>query len=346
MRKIALIISTALILSTSASARERLGRDCRREVVKLCGMDMSGMKDCVKANFQKLSPECQDGIKTIVVDKIRDAGKKAGDGSKMPLRKGASEYHYGSDPAQALDYYPAPANKDLYSVHQPLVVFIHGGGWSIGNKRHKAAEKADFYNSLGYAFASLNYRLIPNAQPDGQAKDIAAALAFLRNNAATLGFDPDRIVVMGHSAGAHLASLISSDTHYLTDANVPISAIHGTILLDGAGYDVVKQMAYKDNAVQDMYVAAFTNDPATQKALSPITYASAPNTAHWLFFYDQNRADSGPQSLGLADAIKQNGADAKAIAVPNSSHMQINEDAGNAQTMIGKEIAAFLKSIL
>ena len=104
-------------------------------------------------------------------------------------------------------------------------MFVHGGGWSIGDKRTGAGVKAAHFTAQGWAFASVNYRLVPGATVEQQANDIASAIAFARIHAAENGLDPDRIVVMGHSAGAHLAALVGTDPRYLKAAGVP-TAVH------------------------------------------------------------------------------------------------------------------------
>ncbi len=344
MRKTLLMATAALVAllpMTMACAKDRIDPSCRREVVKLCGISRSKIAACLKTKIDELSPACKSAVEERVAGKIMEAGKRAGNGEKAKIAAGATEYLYGSDPAQALDFSPVADNP-----RAPLVVFIHGGGWSVGNKRSGAEGKAEFYTGLGYAFTSINYRLVPQAKPDGQAEDIAASIAYLRKNATKLGFDPDRIVIMGHSAGAHLAALTSSDTHYLTNAGIPLSSIRGTVLLDGAGYDVTKQMNYPGNKLPQVYVDAFTTDPATQKALSPVTYVGAPNVSNWLLLHVASRADSGEQSRELGAGLAKNGATTKVVSVPDSTHMSVNADAGKAGSFVGNQIAAFLKATL
>jgi arylformamidase len=330
------IAATALaaMIATACMAQadgQRVSRECRQEIVKLClssaGRDRSAIRSCLMDKRDQLSDDCKGELR----ERMQQRGAQAASA------QGGAEYAYGPDARQKLDFYAGSPGKPV-----PLVVFVHGGGWSIGDKAQGTGTKPKFYNQLGYAFASLNYRLVPNATPSDQARDIASALAFLRRDAAKLGFDPDHIVLMGHSAGAHLVALVSSDTRYLAQANVPLGAIKGSILLDGAGYDVAKQMQFKQNRVAGMYEAAFTNDPATQKSLSPITYAAAPNTSRWLILHVASRDDSGAQSNALASALKAAGASVIVKPVPDSTHMTVNRDAGSAGTMVGNEISAFL----
>jgi acetyl esterase/lipase len=90
----------------------------------------------------------------------------------------------------------------------PLVIWIHGGGWSMGNK--SAVELSLQMTCHGYAVASINYRLSGAGIFPAQIFDVKAAIRYLRANAIALNVDPNRIGVFGSSAGGHLASLAAS----------------------------------------------------------------------------------------------------------------------------------------
>ncbi|MCZ8014348.1 MAG: alpha/beta hydrolase [Limnobacter sp.] len=266
----------------------------------------------------------------------------------------SSEYKYGLDPAQEVDFYPL-----LGKPQAPLVVFVHGGGWVIGDKAIGTRNKPAFYHQLGFAFASVNYRLLsktkpqenPTLSPNDQASDVAAAVGYLRNKAAQLDFDPNNIVLMGHSAGAHLAALVSANPSYLETAGVPMSAVKGAILLDGAGYDVNRQMdsiansGRKNRWATRMYEAAFGLDPKVRQELSPFTHARQPNVASWLILHVADREDSRDQSEALGNELNLNGSSATVLAVPNSSHRSVNQDAGSAESFVGKAISIFLSEL-
>ena len=84
----------------------------------------------------------------------------------------------------------------------PVAVFVHGGGWQRGDKRLMlGSAKLRHWQAAGYAVASLNYRLVPDATVEQQAADVASAVAYLKANAGGLGFDARRIALVGHSAG-------------------------------------------------------------------------------------------------------------------------------------------------
>jgi acetyl esterase/lipase len=247
---------------------------------------------------------------------------------------------YGADPLQKLDFYPAPKPGG------PIVIFIHGGAWMFGDKDQATAAKPEFLTSHGYAFATIDYRLVPKVTVADEARDVAAAVAALRKRAAALGFDPDRIALVGHSAGAHLAALVATDPSYLSDAGVPMSAIRAVSLLDGAGYDVPRQIGMAGPLLKRMYLRAFGTDPAGQQALSPTLHAASPNADAFQIFHIASRADSGTQAEELAAALNQAGTSARAITVEGRNHGQLNAMIGAEGDKTSADLLAFLRERL
>ena len=308
--------------------RERLPAECRQEIMQLCRGAQGGFRQCVRSTMPRLSDPCRKAI-----------GERMGTGGIAPA-EGTVEHAYGSDPKQRLDLVkPAGPSK------APVLLFIHGGGWSIGDKAHAAGDKARWANSNGWAFASANYRLVPQATVEQQAADIASAIAWLRAHAAGEGLDADRIVLMGHSAGAHLAALVGTDPQYLKAAKVPLRSIKGVVLLDGAGYDVAAQANAPLNLVRPMYDAAFGTDPKRQAALSPTRHAAAPNVSQWLILPVERRQDSQAQSKGLADALNRAGARASVVAIPGESHGSLNRGLGEAGDFATGQVGQFLADL-
>lgn len=240
----------------------------------------------------------------------------------------SSEHSYGTDPKQKLDFYPAQQRPNA-----PLVVFVHGGGWSRGDKGNATGQyKAPHYNALGYAFASINYRLVPDATVEQQAADLVSSVAYLRTNAKRLGINNNQIILMGHSAGAHLAALIATDPQYLRAAGLEFGHVRGVILLDGAGYDVPKQAGKAARLRLNPYEDAFGTDPVRQRALSPVSHAAAPNAAQFLILHVE-RDTSAEQSAALAKALENAGSNAQLNGVSGKGmrgHMEINRLLGKA----------------
>lgn len=238
----------------------------------------------------------------------------------------AVELQYGKHPLQKLDYWkPKQAGS-------PLVVFVHGGGWKRGDKRNATGEhKPAHYLGQGYAFASINYRLVPDATVEQQAQDVAQAVAHLIGRSDSLGFDPQRIVLMGHSAGAHLVALVGTDMRYLKEARLSPGSLCGIIPIDGACYDVGPQIAQAGRLMRDTYVEAFGEDPQRQATLSPTRQASAPNAPAFLILHVQ-RPDGSAQSRALAEALRQAGTSAEVRAFEGNGlkgHAEINRRLGD-----------------
>jgi arylformamidase len=259
---------------------------------------------------------------------------------KTDTAKGAEELAYGKDPLQKLDYWrPEKAGS-------PLVVFVHGGGWKRGDKQATELKPAH-YLAEGYAFASLNYRLVPTNTVEEQAQDIATALAYLMKQAGDLGFDKTKVVMMGHSAGAHLSALVGTDMTYLKNAGLNSKSLRGIIPLDGACYDVPKQVADGGDMMHDTYLQAFGNEQARQLALSPIHHASAPNSPAFLILHVQ-RIDGTKQSIALCDALKKAGTKAEVQGFDGfgiKGHAEINRSLGDPDYPATPVVDQWLKSV-
>lgn len=348
----ALIAAAAVaVLATPILAQQRGGArlpaECREEIVKLCGTDRTAMRTCLREKYAELSDGCQTALRERMGTRAgqRDgAGARRGPGAGGGMAQFASQrvsstVIYGAHDRQQVDVYtPDDAVGDA-----PLVVFIHGGGWSIGN-RSMVQAKPQHFKDAGYVFASAGYRLLPDSPVEQQAADIGAALQALRGQAEAGGFDPDRIVLMGHSAGAHLAALVATDPSYAEEA---FGAIRGVVLLDGAGYDVPAAMATPTLEMPNLYRDVFGTDPARQKALSPITHVGGKDAAQWLALYVAERPNSRVQSEALMAALAKAGARAEAVAIPGTDHGRMNRElgteAGKTQT---EAVDAFLARVL
>jgi acetyl esterase/lipase len=147
--------------------------------------------------------------------------------------RAASDVAYGEGRRHTLDVYTprTPAQN------RPVLVFLYGGGWSSGAKED--------YSFAGNAFAAQgfltvipDYRVYPEVRFPDFVDDAAHALRWVRDNAARYGGDPDRIVLVGHSAGAHIAMLATLDPSYAQAAGFDRDAIRGVVGIAGPyGFD-------------------------------------------------------------------------------------------------------------
>ncbi len=273
---------------------------------------------------------------------LRAAEPAAGQQAAPTAERAA--YSYGTDPLQQLDFWPAKARQPA-----ALIVFVHGGGWKRGDKRNATGTlKVEHLTQAGYAFASINYRLVPSATVEQQAADVAAAVAWLRGHAGVLGIDASRIVLMGHSAGAHLVALVGTDPQYLAAAGLSLSNLRGVIALDGAAYDVARQIADSGRLMHPTYVQAFGTEPARQRALSPVWQAAAAKSPAFLILHI-DRADGKAQSEALAQALTQAGTPAEVHGVPGTGllgHMTINRALGSADEAATPVVDDWLRRLL
>ena len=310
MMRLAIVLAVLIGSGAGLAAQERPAGPCTEEVRKLCaGRGGGGIRSCIRENWTEFSASCRSAL----LERARERG--GGADRALPTQV----VRYGDHQRQAVDYFAAAG-----AARPPLVLFVHGGGWAFGNRATTVGHKAAWFTAHGYAFASAGYRVLPDAPVEDQARDVAAAVHAVRADAARLGFDPDRIVLMGHSAGAHLAALVATDPTY---AGADFAAIKGVILLDGAGYDVASGMAGRQEAAV-LYRNAFGTDASRQRRLSPASHTAAPNAPHWLILHVAARAESGAQSRMLGDRLVASGSEADVVAVPNTTHGRLNQDLG------------------
>ena len=216
----------------------------------------------------------------------------------VPAVFGAYKRHadiaFGSDPRHRLDVYVPDKPSD---VPRPLVVFWYGGRWSTGDKsdyRFVGVALAE----LGYVAVLPNYRHYPEVKMAGFMDDAADAAHWAVEHGAQFGADPKNMVLMGHSAGAHMAALLTLDTRYLLAAGRPLPRIVGMIGLSGP-YDF---LPLTDADLQDMF-----GPPARYPDSQPINFASADAPSMLLIHGLKDESVAPKNSINLAAALRAKG---------------------------------------
>jgi acetyl esterase/lipase len=226
---------------------------------------------------------------------------------------------YGGDARQRLDVYlPAAAGHD-----RPLLVMVHGGAWRFGSKQAASVvdNKLAHWSPAGVVLVSLDYRLLPQAGVEQQADDVASAVAWVQAHAAEWGANAQQLVLMGHSAGAHLVGLLSTDAALRQRHGVqPWLA---TVLLDSAALDVATIMRAPH---LPLYDKAFGADAARWATMSPTRLLTAA-TPPLLAVCASRRADSCSQAQGLADKGRPLGVMVQVLP-RDLNHGQINQQLG------------------
>lgn len=240
---------------------------------------------------------------------------------------------YGDAARQRLDVY---APRDAKGA--PIILMVHGGGWMMGDKANTSVylNKGGHYLAKGYVFVSMNYRLVPDVNPVQQAQDVALALRFVQTKAKAWGGDAQRVVLMGHSAGAHLISLVHVDPAFADDAGAgsPLAAVS----LDSGAYDVSALMKQPHSFFFDR---VFGKDKNFWRAASPI-HRIVGKPAPMLLVCSSRRKESCAQTRVFQAALAKTKAAAQ-IAAEDLSHREINVNLG-LKGAYTQRVDAFLRA--
>jgi arylformamidase len=242
---------------------------------------------------------------------------------------------YGDDVAQRLDVYRPAAARDA-----ALLFMVHGGGWQRGDKSDPRliGNKVSHWVARGLVVVSANYRTLPEADPLTQADDVARALAFVQSRAPAWGADPDRLVLMGHSAGAHLVSLVTADP--AIGLRHGVRPWRGTVALDSGAFDVERIMTRRHFALYDR---AFGADPAYWREASPVCRLREAMVAPMLIVSSTRRPDAFDQARGFAERARSLGGQVRVLAL-DVSHGEANELVG-CPGPYTEEIDAFMRAV-
>ena len=203
-----------------------------------------------------------------------------------------------------------------------LVMFIHGGGWSKGDK--ESGSSAGIFAELlnrGYTVSSIDYRLAPEYQFPAQMQDVTCAVLYLKQHAKELGIDPARIGAYGTSAGGHLASLLGTTGGHgyemgITTLNAEVAAV---VDLFGPTDLTVKF----DGSQDEIVMRAFGTTDRTSKELqqaSPIHRISADDPPFLIIHGEEDRLVPISQGESFYEALVAAGVDAEFVPVANAGH--------------------------
>jgi acetyl esterase/lipase len=250
----------------------------------------------------------------------------------------AAEYEMASRPG--LVYAEHDGTKliaDLYlpkgRSKAPVLVAIHGGGWQVGSRvfyRYWGL----FLARNGYAVFAIDYRLGKAGVYPAAVYDVKAAIQFIRAKAADFDLDPDRIGLIGDSAGAHLGALTALardqfSTAYRDDANAAVAANVKLVVGLYGVYDLLAQWTHdlatrpRDNIVEKFLGASPTQNRRIYFEASPMSYATVDrNQMHFLLIHgtDDDIVDPPSQSGAFLTALTQAGFFVRRIIIPGAGH--------------------------
>lgn len=217
----------------------------------------------------------------------------------------ARDIAYGDGPRRTLDVY-APRRTPA-----PVVVFLYGGGWDTGAKADYAfAGKA--LAAQGYVAVIPDYRLYPEVRYPGFLEDSAQAVAWAKKHAAEYGGDPDRLVLMGHSAGAYNAAMLALDSRWLGAVGMdPKTDLKGMVGLAGP-YDF---LPLRSDRLKIIF-GPEAQRPATQ----PVAYVDGGDPPLWLAHDAGDRVVDPGNMTRLAAAVRAKGGSVETKTYKGLNH--------------------------
>jgi acetyl esterase/lipase len=255
--------------------------------------------------------------------------------AEAPAVRIVHDVAYGADRKQRFDVYIPRGARNA-----PVILMVHGGGWRTGDKRSRGVvgNKVQRWSRDGFIVISVNYRLLPGTDPVEQARDVARALAEAQGRLAEWGGDPTKVVLMGHSSGAHLVALLNARPSLATSLGArPWLA---AVILDSAALDVVTTMTRPHLR---LYAQAFGADREYWREASPLHHLSA-GAKPMLLACSSLRRDSCPAATKFAAKATSLGVRTEVVPVAKS-HAAIDAELGTRGEYT-EAVEAFLRSMV
>lgn len=240
--------------------------------------------------------------------------------------------------------YAEPAlDRQVLDIHAPdgarglpVVFWIHGGGWQAGDKSGVGL-KPKVFTERGFVFVSTNYRLLPTVDMATLIEDCAKSLGWVHRHIADHGGDPNRIFVMGHSAGAQLAAILCTDDRYLRAEGVPLTSLVGCVPVDGDTYDIPAMIMthefrqkLHDLPLPEMgHRQKFGNDPKKHIDFSAVTHvAKGKGIPPFLILHVSGHPDVSAQARRLGNVLQAADVPVTVFGKRETTHVKLNDDLG------------------
>lgn len=239
-----------------------------------------------------------------------------------------------------LDLYLPSAASQVGQSGVPLVIWIHGGGWRIGSKDDLFGlygRVGEYFASCGIAWANINYRLTPRVQHPGHVEDCAAATRYLMTETQSLGTTFEKFFLAGHSAGAHLASLLALEEFRLKVSGVS-SHLAGVIassgiykLAEGASLESTEVGAQVRTAVDELSRhplgrQALAFPPDVRSAASPLSHVCPSAPPFMLIREEFGFPDTPIQMEMMENALRTAGVPFESLILPGLNHISMLGD--------------------
>ncbi|MDB6004498.1 MAG: Carboxylesterase [Prosthecobacter sp.] len=260
-------------------------------------------------------------------------------------------YAGNENPKQKVDLYlPKKRNTDK---PLPVVALIHGGGWVNGDRLGYAAAAIQFARTGDYAAVTVGYRLTKEAHWPAQVYDCKAAIRWIRAHAKELNLDPDKIAVMGSSAGGHLSSLIgtSGDVKELEGDLGPNTSFSSRVqcvvnlcgpqdFTQALMYDKEKKPVLDDPAVKGLLGGNYEEKHTEAVAASPVTYVTQDDPPFITLHGSADQRVSFHHAETIHAALQKAGVPSLLIPITNGGHGSVShpEVIVRAKLFVGKTL--------
>ena len=227
-----------------------------------------------------------------------------------------------------VDLYLAPKS----STPTPVIINIHGGGWRSGVKETQGGFNPFF--KAGFAVANMEYRMSGQATAPAAVEDTRCMLIYLIKNAKILNIDPNKIIIMGGSAGGHLAlmgGLLGNDHRF--DTNCPgVDNIKVAAIIDKYGIMDVWDWTYgpeHKSSSPKLWLGDKANDEAFIQSVSPITYVTKNSPPIFIVHGDADPTVPYQQSVNLYKKLQDLGVKSQFITVAGGGHGKFEKEKNN-----------------
>ena len=227
----------------------------------------------------------------------------------------------------------------------PVIINIHGGGWNHGTKEEQGGFTP--YFKAGFAVANIEYRLTSQATAPAAIEDTRCALIYLIKNANALHLDPNKIVIMGGSAGGHLALMggLLQNNHIFDTNCMGVENINVAAIIDKYGIADVNDWAYgpyikSKSAIN--WLGTKKEDQNFIKSVSPISWVKSTSPPVFIVHGDADPTVPYQESVALHQALLAAGVKTEFITIPGGLHGKFDKD---QNAMLNTAIFKFINEL-